>query len=136
MAATKTSKVARSLMAAVIAAPVAFTAVSSLPKPAFGDGCSGGMSWFHRNVLGEPPKWESCCVTHDRAYAKGGTADERLAEDQKLYACVTGMGYPLAAGVMWVAIRPFGHPFFPLPWRWGFELSYAESWQYKRAGAE
>ena len=88
-------------------------------KPTF-DGCSGGMSKLWR-FFGSIPPWEGCCDTHDIAYAKGGTADERLANDLKMMLCVIKRGYPKIAVAMFVAVRLGGMPWTRLPWRWGFE---------------
>src|SRR6185369_2643223 len=85
--------------AVAVALPLLLKAAASLPPPAYGDGCSGGMSWFYRHALGKIPAWESCCVTHDRAYGPGGTSDQRAAADGGLYACVAESGHPLTAGV-------------------------------------
>jgi hypothetical protein len=99
------------ILALVVAAPLGIKAVSSLPPP-YKDGCSGGMSWFHRNVLGEVPAWEGCCDAHDKLYGPGGTSDQRLAADQSLYACVVATGHTLTAGFMWAGVRFAGQPFF------------------------
>ena len=50
------------------------------------DGCSGGMSWFWRNVLGHAPPWEGYCIDHDKKYWEGGTKRDRQIA-----------GYPKAA---------------------------------------
>lgn len=128
----KTPKIALALL---VAAPIGMKAAASLPPP-YKDGCSGGMSWFHRNVLREIPAWESCCDAHDKLYGPGGTSDMRLAADQALYACVKDSGHPWTAGVMWAFVRVGGQPFFPFGWRWGFERDYSASWWYGRASAE
>jgi hypothetical protein len=124
------------------------------------DGCSGGLSaaWetiaaafpdFAEAHLDRPP-WESCCVTHDRAYhdAAGSMTAEaslaaRLTADEALRLCVidTGAlrtpdltarydlsedtvraGYAALATAMFRAVRLGGAPCSGLPWRWGFGL--------------
>jgi len=123
------------------------------------DGCSGGLSvgWEYlagkiqhfQAMHGTRPAWESCCVTHDRAYHTGGptgaTAAEsfeaRKAADLALQACVleTGMKripelsaeytisaqevetlYRAIAALMYRSVRIGGMPCTGLPWRWGY----------------
>ncbi|MEG7522336.1 MAG: hypothetical protein M3H12_04455 [Chromatiales bacterium] len=91
------------------------------------DGCSGGMSFFWKNVLGKTPPWEGCCDAHDQRYAVGGTEEQRWQADLELKACVTNKGHPNWASVMWVMVRMGGVPWLPLPWRWGFDTTY---WNY------
>jgi hypothetical protein len=123
------------------------------------DGCSGGLSvgWeylagkiqrFHI-MHGTRPAWETCCITHDRAYNNGGlreaTAIERFEarkeSDLVLKACVLETGvkrtpelsaeYNVSAreveildtaiaDLMYRAVRIGGMPCTGLPWRWGF----------------
>lgn len=109
--------------------------INSLPKP-YADGCSGGMSAFYRNVLGQVPVWENCCDTHDKAYERGGTSDQRMVADGKLRECVAASGHVVEAWVMWVAVRAGGQPFFPFGWRWGYGRDYSASWWYERTRAE
>lgn len=122
------------------------------------DGCSGGMSsvWAlvaqtfpgFRLLHGAVPPWESCCVTHDRAYHSAGPdADPvasftaRFAADDALRVCVThtaqsrgaelaeayGMsedevvtGYRVISEAMFSAVRAGGAPCSGLSWRWGY----------------
>jgi hypothetical protein len=122
------------------------------------DGCSGGLSQTWRLVADQfeqfarvhekAPPWESCCVTHDRAYFDGAGAETaqasfsaRLMADQQLEACVVNMGitrrdelakvyairpdqvetaYATIGGAMFWAVRFGGGPCTGLPWRWGF----------------
>ena len=122
------------------------------------DGCSGGLSEVWRLVADRfpgfarvhesVPPWESCCVTHDRAYHDGAGAVDarasfaaRLQADRKLEACVVEMGtgrrdelagvygirpdqvesaYTTIGGAMFWAVRFGGGPCTGLPWRWGF----------------
>ncbi|WP_380052510.1 hypothetical protein ACFE33_09035 [Falsihalocynthiibacter sp. SS001] len=122
------------------------------------DGCSGGMSATWEPVasilprLAETykasPPWESCCVTHDRAYhnaSNAATASEsyeaRLSADETLRQCVFLDGearrltlaeefaaqpdtinvvYKLIADGMFNAVRLGGAPCSGLSWRWGY----------------
>jgi hypothetical protein len=84
------------------------------------DGCSGGMSRIFRLVFLRAPPWEGCCTTHDQAYWKGGTREDRAEADRGLMVCVTENGHPVLAFLMWAAVRIGGHPFWPVSWRWGY----------------
>lgn len=122
------------------------------------DGCSGGLSlvWTaiaelipgFAEVHQANPPWESCCVTHDRAYhAATGAAtaadsyQARLKADEALQACVIDTGarrvaplaewygateaqvtqaYALVALALFDAVRLGGGPCSGLPWRWGY----------------
>lgn len=89
-------------------------------KPFKSDGCSGGMSALWRCVTNHNPPWEGACETHDRHYYMGGSPKDRLAADRQLAANVCMSGYPIMAAVMYYSVRVGGHPWLPLPWRWGF----------------
>ena len=123
------------------------------------DGCSGGLSvgWEYlagkvenfQETHGTKPPWESCCVSHDRAYHTGGvrsaTADQsfdsRREADLILKACVIETGkkrspelmqeyglsaaelehlYTGIANLMYGAVRIGGMPCTDLDWRWGY----------------
>ena len=122
------------------------------------DGCSGGMSdgWQYLSDLfpsfasryGNKPPWESCCVTHDRAYWQGETTDgyvKRKQADLELRSCVIETGkssseelarkydfpvseiensFEVAAELMYRAVRIGGKPCSRLPWRWGYGWPY------------
>lgn len=94
------------------------------------NGCSFGQSAFHRSVFGKAPPWEHCCNTHDRAYARPGTADSRLRADNNLALCVAKTA-PHMAGLMWFAVRVGGQPFHPYDWR-QYSRDYSTRWQYER----
>jgi len=79
-------------------------------KPFKTDGCS--MFPDH--------KWRDCCVTHDKAYWKGGTKEQRKVADKKLYKCVKSKGYKIVAVLMYIGVRIGGVSYLPTPWRWGF----------------
>jgi len=123
------------------------------------DGCSGGLSvgWQYlagkiqkfNEVHGMQPPWESCCISHDRAYHSGGARetsaeqsfDLRKSADQILKTCVQRTGtdrsgelggaygisskeverlYVFISSLMYRAVRIGGIPCTGLPWRWGF----------------
>lgn len=131
----------------------------NMPAPFTTDGCSGGLSigWEYlagkiqsfQKTHGTLPPWESCCITHDKAYHTAGdrasTAQQsfeaRKNADQKLKACVLETGvqripelsleykisprevellYTTIAELMYRSVRIGGMPCTGLPWRWGY----------------
>lgn len=84
------------------------------------DGCSGGMSKVWKLFSNKPTPWESCCVSHDYDYWKGGTEMHRLRSDFRLYHCVKSRGYPGIALIMYYSVRIFGHRYWLFSWRWGY----------------
>lgn len=118
------------------------------------DGCSGGLSdgWRFlaktlppfQHKFGDKPPYESCCVTHDRAYWRGETRhgfDKRLSADKALQQCVVRFGkdhraqfaaefhmspelidrnFEIVAALMYRAVRVGGRPCTPFSWRWGY----------------
>lgn len=80
------------------------------------DGCTG-----HPDGTQEKPGvWAHCCEKHDLTYWAGGTAEERLAADQELRACVAATGHGTTAKLMYMGVRAFGNPYNENSWRWGF----------------
>jgi hypothetical protein len=102
-----------------------------------------------KEIHGDEPPWESCCITHDRAYHQAGGRDvtplmsfaARREADRQLQACVVETGvrrgpelslqydllnedveqiYQVIAGLMYRAVRIGGVPCSGLPWRWGY----------------
>ena len=67
-------------------------------------------------------KWRECCVTHDKAYWKGGAKTQRKEADKKLYECVKEKGFPIVAKIMYFGVRIAGVSYLPTPWRWGFGI--------------
>ncbi len=123
------------------------------------DGCSGGLSvgWEYladvlphfQTVHGKQPAWESCCITHDRAYHTGGplegtaeiSYEARKEADLILKNCVLATGtkrwpelmkeynipetevkqiYSVIAELMYISVRLGGIPCTNLSWRWGY----------------
>lgn len=123
------------------------------------DGCSGGLSvgWGYlsetikhiKEIHGDEPPWEQCCITHDQAYHQAGPRDAtplmsfaaRREADRQLQACVIETGdqrapelslqydlliedveqiYQVIADLMYRAVRIGGVPCSGLPWRWGY----------------
>lgn len=101
------------------------------PRPVYrftSDGCSGGLSIAWRAVFREPPPFEGCCVAHDLAYWRGGTAEQRADADVELWHCVAPTGRPWLAWVMWLGVRPGGSPHLPTAWRWGYGWYYGHGY--------
>lgn len=62
-----------------------------------------------------------CCVYHDVAYWRGGTAEDRARADRILRACIqVHSKYKILAWVRWFGVRIGGAGWLPTPFRWGF----------------
>lgn len=94
------------------------------PTPFATDGCS-----LFPDRLAGGADWRNCCVTHDLAYWRGGTRDERLDADHALEQCVAGRASRVLAGVMYAGVRLGGAPVLPTPFRWGFGWPYGRGYQ-------
>lgn len=90
---------------------------------------SDGCSLFPDGDAVDPVRWHSCCVTHDAAYWRGGTADQRKAADTALRACVAQTGRPALAGLMYDGVRAGGTPLFPAWFRWGYGWGYGRGYE-------
>ena len=86
------------------------------------DGCSCFPDGNYRN----------CCVTHDMAYYKGGTALDRKKADLKLLNCVECKRKVIRSYIMYVGVRLFGVPWLPTPFRWGFGRAFKDSFWYDK----
>ncbi|MEM1263727.1 MAG: hypothetical protein AAGH76_15110 [Pseudomonadota bacterium] len=101
---------------------VAAFALSGCPeeqslKPFTSDGCS----LFPDRAGALDQDWCHCCLEHDVAYWKGGTAAQRQAADQQLRACVAeSTGSESLARLMYEGVRSGGRPEFPTWYRWGY----------------
>ena len=90
-------------------------------QPFSTDGCS---LFPDRAPLGQAD-WCGCCVAHDLAYWRGGSAAERLESDRVFRECVrTASRSPALAGAMYGAVRAGGVPWLPSPFRWGYGWDY------------
>jgi hypothetical protein len=86
-------------------------------QPFSTDGCS----LFPDRSLVSKSDWCSCCLAHDLAYWRGGTADERLKADQGLKSCVrAATGSAELADLMFTGVRAGGGPYFFTPYRWAY----------------
>jgi hypothetical protein len=73
--------------------------------------------------------WLQCCIEHDIAYWCGGTATQRRQADAALMQCVEALDYPLTSWLMGLGVRIGGHPWLPLPWRWGYGREWPRSYE-------
>ena len=89
--------------------------------PSLADFKSDGCSLFVDGTFKDRELWKGCCVEHDVAYWKGGTADERKAADLKFRECIRKTtGDEALALLMYEAVRVGGSPHFPTWYRWGY----------------
>lgn len=72
--------------------------------------------------------WADCCVEHDRAYWRGGTAAERERADAALRACVAAKGRPRLGSVMYHGVRLGGLPLWPTWFRWAYGWGYGRGY--------
>jgi len=108
--------------APAMAVAVLLSACATTPamQPFSTDGCS---LFPDRSLVGKSD-WCSCCLVHDLAYWRGGTADERLEADEDLKSCVlAASGSAELAEFMFVGVRTGGGPYFFTPYRWGYGRS-------------
>ncbi len=91
-----------------------------LPKEPFvSDGCT-----FFPDNIGDVDL-TAICVEHDYAYWCGGTKEDRLAADIRLYERLCGEGLYITATIMYAGVRAGGGrywPYSPMPKRkhWGY----------------
>ena len=108
-----------------VAALVASCATTGVMQPFATDGCS---LFPDRSPVGKAD-WCSCCLVHDLAYWRGGTADERLRADQELQRCVlAASGDAGLADLMYLGVRAGGSPYFFTPYRWGYGWSFGRTY--------
>ena len=113
------------LFAALLLAACASAPQAQSISPFATDGCS---LFPDRSPLTRDD-WCECCLAHDLAYWRGGTADERLAADTALRACVlrkTGDG--ALADLMFAGVRSGGGPYFYTPYRWAYGWPYGRNY--------
>lgn len=106
------------------------TSPKAVIKPFHTDGCSA----FPDGTLADPEKWQAPCVEHDRAYWRGGSAEDRLQADRTLRQAVSAKGHPVIAEFMYLGVRLGGSPWWPTPWRWGFGWPYPRGYGSGTAG--
>lgn len=95
-------------------------------EPFSTDGCS---LFPNRAPIGEAD-WCKCCLAHDLAYWRGGTAEERLKADEELRECVrASTGNGTLADAMFAGVRAGGGPYFVTPYRWGYGWKFGRLYE-------
>lgn len=80
-----------------------------------------GCSLFPDRSLISNDDWCDCCIAHDLAYWRGGTAEERADADRQLRDCVArATGNTRLAELMYAGVRTGGGPYFLTTYRWGY----------------
>lgn len=94
------------------------------------DVTSDGCSYFPDGDAENPVRWCDCCVTHDLAYWRGGTAEEREHADAALRDCVLARtGRQTLANQMYRGVRLAGTPLLPTGFRWGYGWGYGRGYE-------
>lgn len=84
-----------------------------------------GCSLFPDRDVVSGKAWRCCCVAHDMAYWRGGTAQARRVADNELKACVRAATGDQALGqTMKTGVRAGGTPYLPSPFRRGYGWGY------------
>ena len=109
------------LLQAAFAAAVPFLLAACASTQGLQPFSTDGCSLFPDRSLISTSDWCGCCLAHDLAYWRGGTAEERLQADQDLKSCVlAASGNPELADLMFLGVRTGGGPYFLTPYRWGY----------------
>ena len=94
------------------------------------DFATDGCSFFPDGDAENPERWHDCCVTHDMAYWRGGTAEERETADVALRDCVAARtGRQTLANQMYRGVRIGGVPLLPTGFRWGYGWGYGRGYE-------
>jgi hypothetical protein len=94
------------------------------------DFTTDGCSLFPDGDTENPECWSDCCVEHDKAYWRGGSAAERKKADAALRDCVLARtGRQTLADQMYQGVRLSGTPLFPTTFRWGYGWDYGRGYQ-------
>jgi hypothetical protein len=121
----RTRRTSRSVTVMALCLLAACSSVAS-PTPFTTDGCS---LFPDRSITGKTD-WCDCCLAHDLAYWKGGTAEDRLTADKNLKACVEQKTKDHAlAETMYLGVRAGGGPQVKSPFRWGYAWPYGRGYQ-------
>ncbi len=117
----------------VLSALLSACASTQVMQPFSTDGCS---LFPDRSLVGKSD-WCSCCLAHDLAYWRGGTADERLKADEALKSCVLhASGSAELANLMFAGVRTGGGPYFFTPYRWGYGWPFGRTYEPLSAAEE
>lgn len=92
--------------------------LDKLPENSFTtDGCSLWLNSFFGN------DFTDICVAHDMEYWKGGSKEDRKNSDRLFRESINEKVF-IMGDIMYFAVRVFGHPVVPAPWRWGYGFEY------------
>jgi len=105
---------------AILAAFLLGSCCQSTRPPALAPFKSDGCTCFPDGTPQKPNLWKRHCVDHDYSYWKGGTREERRQADLKLRDGIRSEGHPFTGEIAYAAVRMWGTPWLPTPWRWGF----------------
>lgn len=72
-------------------------------RPFYSDGCTNVPDFDFG---------QTCCAWHDRDYARGGYAQDRLDADLKFRDCIKSHGHPVLGEVYFQGVRMFGGSYF------------------------
>ncbi|WP_182988678.1 hypothetical protein [Massilia sp. Se16.2.3] len=115
--------------ALALCAALALAGCATTKAPSLADFASDGCSMFPDGALVGKVDWCNCCVAHDLAYWRGGTAEERLQADRDLSNCVrAAAGSQVLATTMLAGVRSGGVPYFPTSYRWGYGWPYGRTY--------
>ena len=120
----------RTTLLAVLAGALLGACATTPPPDALAPFTTDGCSMFPDRSALSAADWCSCCVAHDLAYWRGGTAEERLAADQALQACVLRASNNAAlADLMFAGVRSGGGPYFHTSYRWAYGWPYGRGYE-------
>jgi hypothetical protein len=109
------------LLPALLLMLLAGCASTSNLRPFATDGCS----LFPDRSARTGKDWGACCVTHDRAYWRGGGKVDRRVADKELRMCVLAKTDSKGlSSLMYRGVRIGGMPYLPTPFRWGYGWGY------------
>ena len=115
---------------ALLAALLLGACASAQPPGELSPFTTDGCSMFPDRSLLSGADWCRCCVEHDLAYWRGGTADERVEADQALRACVLqATGNAALADLMYAGVRTGGGPYFYTSYRWAYGWPYGRGYE-------
>lgn len=103
---------------------------ASPPVPPLAPFATDGCSMFPDRSLWSDTDWCGCCVVHDLAYWRGGTAAQRLAADEELQRCVLrASGSSALAELMFNGVRAGGDPRVFASYRWAYGWPFGRTYE-------
>lgn len=112
-----------------VALAVALTMSGCATTHILRDFTTDGCSFFPDGDADDAARWSGCCVSHDIAYWRGGTAAERRGADAALRDCVlASTGKQALADQMHRGVRLGGTPLLPTGFRWAYGWDYGRGY--------